>query len=121
MKIFTFEDYLNRENPEPGQIYRPEILTAADGAEDMGGILGLLPPGKQISYHYHKKRESVIIAISGEAVEVVEGQEYPFPAGTIFHIAPGEKHMTVNRSEQDFRYLEFYTCPPLSEDFYEVK
>ena len=57
----------------------------------------------------------------GEAVEVVEEQEYPFPTGTIFHIAPGEKHMTINRSDQDFRYLEFYTCPPLSADFFEVK
>jgi uncharacterized cupin superfamily protein len=115
MKIFKFEDYINMENPEPGQIYRPEVLTAADGAKDMGGMLGLLPPGKQVPYHYHKNRESVIIAISGEAVEIVEEQEYPFPA------APGEKHMTVNRSDQDFRYLEFYTCPPLSADFFEVK
>jgi quercetin dioxygenase-like cupin family protein len=121
MKIFKFEDYINSENPEPGQIYRPEILTAADGAKDMGGLLGLLPPGKQVPYHYHKHRESVIIGISGEAVEIVEDQKYPFPAGTIFHIAPGEKHMTVNPSEQDFRYLEFYTCPPLSADFFEVK
>jgi oxalate decarboxylase/phosphoglucose isomerase-like protein (cupin superfamily) len=121
MKIFTLEAYINQKNPEPGQIYRPEILTAADGARDMGGIMGLLPPGKQIPYHYHKNRESVIVAISGEAVEIVEEQEFPFPAGTIFHIAPGEKHMTVNRSDQDFRYLEFYTCPPLSADFFEVK
>jgi hypothetical protein len=29
--------------------------------------------------------------------------------------------MTVNRAGQDFRYLEFYTCPPLSADFFEVK
>jgi uncharacterized cupin superfamily protein len=121
MKIFTFEDYINKENQKPGQIYRPEILTAADGARDMGGILGLLPPGKQVQYHYHKNRESVIIAIDGEAVEIVEEREYPFHAGTIFHIAPGEKHMTVNRSDHDFRYLEFYTCPPLSADFFEVK
>jgi len=121
MKIFTLDAYINKKNPEPGQIYRPEILTDADGAKNMGGILGLLPPGKQVPYHYHKNRESVIIAISGEAVEIVEKQEFPFPAGTIFHIAPGEKHMTVNRSEQDFRYLEFYTCPPLSADFFEVK
>jgi oxalate decarboxylase/phosphoglucose isomerase-like protein (cupin superfamily) len=121
MKIFTIEAYINKENPEPGRIYRPEILTADDGASDMGGIMGLLPPGKQIPYHYHNNRESVIIAISGEALEVVEKKEYPFPAGTIFYIAPGEKHMTVNRSNQDFRYLEFYTCPPLSADFFEVK
>ena len=26
-----------------------------------------------------------------------------------------------NRSTQDFRYLEFFTSPPLSADFVEVK
>jgi uncharacterized cupin superfamily protein len=121
MKFFIFEDYINRENPEPGQIYRPEILTREHGAEDMGGMFGLLPPGSQVPYHYHVKRESVIIAISGEAVEIVEGQEYPFKAGSVCHIAAGEKHTTVNRSDKDFRYLEFFTCPPVSADFVEIK
>lgn len=121
MKIFEVEDYINAGNPEPGQIFRPEILSDTDGAKDLGGILGLLPPGKQIPYHYHKTRESILIAISGEAVEIVEGKDYPFKAGSVFHIAAGEKHMTVNRSNQDFRYLEFYTCPPLAADFVEVR
>jgi oxalate decarboxylase/phosphoglucose isomerase-like protein (cupin superfamily) len=120
MKIFKFEDYINMENPDPGQIFRPEILTAKQGAKDLGGILGLLPPGKQVPYHYHKNRESIIIGISGKALEVIEEKEFSFEAGTIFYIAVGEKHMTINRSNQDFRYLEFYTCPPLSADFVEV-
>jgi quercetin dioxygenase-like cupin family protein len=121
MKIFKIEDYLKAENPEPGEIFRPEILIDSDGAKDLGGIMGLLPPGKQIPYHYHKTRESVLIAISGEAVEIVDGKDYPFKTGTIFYIASGEKHMTVNRSEEDFRYLEFYTCPPLDTDFVKVR
>ena len=121
MKIFKFEDYLKSENPTAGEIYRPEILIDKDGAKDLGGIMGLLPAGKQIPYHYHKSRESVLIAISGEAEEIVEGKDYPFKAGTVFHIAAGEKHMTVNRSDQEFRYLEFYTCPPLDADFVEVR
>jgi uncharacterized cupin superfamily protein len=129
MKFFMFEDYINRENPEPGQIYRPEILTQEHGANDLGGMFGLLPPGRQVPYHYHVKRESVIIAISGEAIEIVEGQEYPFKAGqeypfkagSVCYIAAGEKHTTVNRSDRDFRYLEFFTCPPVSADFIEVR
>ena len=39
MKFFMFEDYINKENPEPGQIYRPEILTRAHAAEDMGAYV----------------------------------------------------------------------------------
>jgi hypothetical protein len=99
MKFFIFEDYINRENPEPGQIYRPEILTRAHAADDLGGMFGLLPPGSQVPYHYHTKRESVMVC----------------------YIAAGEKHTTVNRSDRDFRYLEFFTCPPVSADFVEVK
>ena len=84
-------------------------------------MFGLLVPGSQVPDHYHKERESVIIAISGEAIEVVDGKEFPFKAGHIFYISAGEKHMTLNRSQEDFRYLEFFTSPPVSADFVEVK
>jgi quercetin dioxygenase-like cupin family protein len=121
MKIIKTQDYVKMENPNPGKPYRPEILTRDDQAKALGGMFGLLVPGSQVPYHYHKERESVIIAISGEATEVVEGKEYPFRAGEVFYIQAGEKHMTVNRSGEDFRYLEFFTCPPVSADFVEVK
>ena len=42
-------------------------------------------------------------------------------AGDVLYIPPGEKHQTINRSAKDFRYLEFYTCPPIGADFVEVK
>ena len=120
MKIFKFEDYIKAENPEPGKIFRPEVLIDTDGAKNLGGIMWLLPPGKQIPYHYHRTRESILIAISGEAAEIVDGNEFSFKAGSVFHIAAVEKHMTINRSDEEFRYLEFYTCPPLTADFVEV-
>ena len=64
---------------------------------------------------------AIIIVISGEATEVIEGQETPIKAGNVLFIPAGEKHTTINRSKQDFRYLEFFTCPPLAADFVEVK
>ncbi len=121
VKLFKLEDFVDMENPTPGKSYRPEILTNEHRAKDLGGMFGLLPPGNQVPYHYHRKRESVIIAISGEAIEIVEGEEFPFKAGWVIHIPAGEKHMTVNRSKKDFRYLEFFTCPPVAADFVEVK
>jgi quercetin dioxygenase-like cupin family protein len=84
-------------------------------------MFGLLVPGSQVPYHYHNDRESIIIVISGEAIEVVEGKETPIKAGDILFIPAGEKHSMINRSNQDFRYLEFFTFPPLSADFIEVK
>ena len=121
MKRFKIKDYIELKNPNPEKAYRPEILTREDRAEALGGMFGLLIPGSQVPYHYHKKRESVIIAISGEAIEVIDGKELPFKTGDIFYIQAGEKHMTVNRSGEDFRYLEFFTSPPVSADFIEVK
>jgi len=121
MKMFKSEDYIRMANPNPGQSYRPEILVKDHGAKSLGGMFGLLVAGSQVPYHYHKNRESVIFAISGEATEVIEGKEMPFKAGDVLFIPAGEKHTTINRSKSDFRYLEFFTCPPVGADFVEVK
>jgi len=109
------------KNPTSEKLYRPNILTAEDKAKDMGGMFGLLEPGSRVPYHYHKTRESVLIVISGEGVEIVEGEEFPVKAGDILFIPAGEKHAIINRSEEDLRYLEFFTCPPVGSDFVEVK
>jgi quercetin dioxygenase-like cupin family protein len=121
MKVFKSEEYIKMENPNPGKPYRPEILTSENKAKNLGGMFGLLVAGSQVPYHYHNNRESIIIVISGEAIEVIEGKEIPIKAGDVLFIPAGEKHTTINRSNRDFRYLEFFTCPPLSADFVEVK
>lgn len=121
MKIFKIEDYLQLENPNTGQPYRPEILTGEHGAKDLGGMFGLLVPGSRVPYHYHSNRESIIFVISGEGVEIIGGEEIPIRAGDVLHIPAGERHATLNRSDKDLRYLEFFTCPPLKADFVEVK
>ncbi len=121
MKIFKSEEYIKMANPTPGTIYRPEILTKDQQANSLGGMFGILVAGARVPYHYHNKRESIIIVISGEATEVIEGKETPIKAGDVLFIPAGEKHTTINRSNQDFRYLEFFTSPPLTADFVEVK
>lgn len=121
MKIFKSDEYIKMQNPNTGKPYRPEILTAEHGAKNLGGMFGLLTPGTQVPYHYHVNRESVIIAISGEAIEVIDGKETPIKAGDVLFIPVGEKHTTINRSSEDFRYLEYFTHPPLGADFVEVK
>jgi len=121
MKVFKSEEYIKMANPTPGKPYRPEILTKEHQAKNLGGMFGLLVAGSQVPYHYHNNRESIIIAISGEATEVIEGKESPIKAGDVLFIPAGEKHTTINRSKQDFRYLEFFTYPPIGSDFIEVK
>jgi len=121
MKIFSTEEYHQMQNPTPGEKYRGEILTREEKAKDLGGIFVVLVSGSGPPYHYHEKRESIIVAISGEATEILEGKEIPIKAGDVIYIPPGEKHTTVNRSDQEFRYLEFFTCPPVGSDFVEVQ
>jgi len=121
MKIFKSEEYIKMANPTPGKPYRPEILTKEHQAKDLGGMFGLLVAGSQVPYHYHNNRESIIIAISGDATEVLEGKEFPIKAGDVLFIPAGEKHTTINRSQKDFRYLEYFTSPPVGSDFIEVK
>lgn len=121
MKIFKTSEYLEIKNPSPGESYRPEILSDVHQAKELGGMFGLLSPGNQVPYHYHLKRESVIVVISGEAIEVIEGEEMLIKKGDIIFIPSGAKHMTINRSDQEFRYLEFYTRPPLQADFIAVE
>jgi len=77
MKVFKSEEYIKMANPTPGQPYRPEILTKEHQAKNLGGMFGLLVAGSQVPYHYHNNRESVIIAISGEATEVIEARSFP--------------------------------------------
>ncbi|MBF0277873.1 MAG: cupin domain-containing protein [SAR324 cluster bacterium] len=121
MKKFKVGEYVNMANPTPGQIYRPEILTNEHDAKDMGGMFGVLAPHSQVPYHYHEKRESIIMAISGKATEVMNGEEFPFEEGDVIFIPAKMKHTTINRSDNEFRYLEFFTNPPVTNDFVEVK
>ena len=121
MKIFKIEEYVRFENPTPGKLYRPEILTKEHKAQDLGGLFAILVPGAQVPYHYHNNRESLFIGISGEGTETIEGREYTIKAGDVLYIPAGEKHGLANRSAKDFRYLEFYTYPPIEADFVEVE
>lgn len=116
MEIFKIEEFIKVVNPNPGARYRQEILTNKQRAEDLRGVFMVLVPGGQVPYHFHNKRESIIIAISGEATEIVEGKEIPIKANDILYIPAGEKHGVMNRTDKDFRYLEFFTCSSGVED-----
>lgn len=118
---FNVDEYVNKENPTPGKFYRDDILTEEQGIHDLGGLFGILPAKSEVPYHYHEARESVIMAISGEAIQVMEGEEFPFKAGDIIIVPPQTKHQTINRSQAEFRFIEFFTNPPVMNDFHLVE
>lgn len=118
---FNVDEYVNIESPTPGEFYRDDILTEEQGINDLGGLFAILPAQSEVPYHYHEARESVIMAISGEAIQVMEGEEFPFTAGKIIIVPPQTKHQTINRSQDEFRYIEFFTNPPVMSDFHMVE
>jgi quercetin dioxygenase-like cupin family protein len=123
-KLFKAGDLMKMPSPTPAQLYRLEVLTDKDDAKNLGGIFGIMPPaapGAKPAYHYHKDRESIIMVISGEATEMMEGQEIPLKPGDVIFIRPMVKHTIMNRSDKDFRYIEFFTYPPVMADFIPVK
>jgi quercetin dioxygenase-like cupin family protein len=118
MKLFSIDEIKKIKNPHPGEkAYRPEVLTFSDNAKNLGGMFGLLEPDSSVPYHYHKERESILIVLSGEAVEIVEGKEYALKAGDVIFIPAGEHHGICNRNKEEVRFIEFFTSPPLSKDF----
>ena len=119
MKIFKHEDLLNIENPDPnGSPYRPEVLTKEHNAMSLGGMFGLLGPGTGVPYHYHKQRESILVIVSGEGIEIIEGKETKVRAGDVLFIPAMENHTIRNNTGSELRFIEFFTCPPLKSDFF---
>ncbi len=117
MKLLRIGEFAQMKNPTNGR-YKLETLTSVDSAENFGGHFGILPPGDEAPYHYHEHRESIIVPVSGESIEIVEGKEFLIKPGDVLFIPAGEKHGAVNRSNQEFRFLEFFTPP--ARDIVEV-
>jgi uncharacterized cupin superfamily protein len=66
-----------------------------------------LPPGETIPEHDEKERdhEEVFITLSGEPTMVIDGQDYPAPAGTYCRLDPEPQRTVVNRSGADATVL----------------
>jgi mannose-6-phosphate isomerase-like protein (cupin superfamily) len=124
-KIFSSEEFLKIKNPNPLQGYRLDFLTDKEGGVNLGGLFAIrpapMPGGDKQPYHFHRNRESVMIILSGEGQEVIEGKTFPLKAGDVIFIRPMVKHQLVNTGKADLKYLEFFTYPPVQSDFVEVK
>lgn len=119
MKTFRMEEFVQLQNPTPHERFKLDILTGKQNAKALGGHFSTLFPGGKLPCHYHEKRESLIFLISGEIVEIVEGEEHAMKAGDAIFIPAGEKHQMENRSDKEVRYLEFFS--PLGFDTIQVK
>jgi len=76
MKLFKTEDYVKMQNPEPASRIGGDS-NARTPREKSWRNVRTPGSGSQVPYHYHNHRESIIIVISGEATEIIEGKEIP--------------------------------------------
>lgn len=120
MKAFRGEEYTAMKNPTPGKTFKQDLLKELH-ARGLHGVFGLVVPGGQGGdYHFHERGEHIIVIVSGEGVEIVEGAEIPVKAGDVLYIPAGEKHTIVNRSDKELRYLGFMTQIPGVKDKIEL-
>ena len=121
MKIFKGEEFGGMKNPTPGKTYKKDLLKELN-AQSLSGVFGLVVPGGQGGdYHVHERGEHIIVIVSGEGVEIVEGEDFPVKAGDVLFVPAGEKHTIVNRSDKELRYIGFMTCTPGKKDRIEFK
>jgi uncharacterized cupin superfamily protein len=121
MKVFKGEEFAGMKNPTPGKTFKKDLLKELN-AQGLTGVFGLVVPGSQGGdYHYHEKGEHIIVIVSGEGLEIVEGGEVPIKAGDVLFVPAGEKHTIVNRSDQELRYLGFMTQTQGKKDKIELK
>ena len=118
MKLVSINELLHMKNPAPSERFKLNLLSAQQNAKLLGGHFSTLFAGGTLLMHYHKNRESLIIMISGEILETVNGVEYALKAGDAIFIGAGEKHQMENRTDKEVRYLEFYT--PLGTDVVQI-
>jgi len=120
MRVFRGEEFTGMKNPTPGKTFKKDLLKELH-AQGLHGVFGLVVPGGQGGdYHYHERGEHIIVIMSGEGMEIVEGGEIPVKAGDVLYIPAGEKHTIMNRSERELRYLGFMTQTPGVKDKIEL-
>jgi len=119
MEVFKIAEYLKKANPEPDKRFTIQLLEKK--AENLVGMFIVLPPGGQTPYHFHNKRESILIIISGKAKELVEGKKIPIEADDVLFIPSKQKHGIVNDGGKELRYIEFQSGNPNEPDRVEVE
>jgi uncharacterized cupin superfamily protein len=121
MKVFKGDEFAGMKNPTPGKTYKIDVLKELN-AKGLHGVFGLVVPDSQGGdYHYHEKGEHIIVIISGEGVEIIDGKETSVKAGDVLYVPAGEKHTIVNRSDKELRYLGFMTRAFGQTDMIKVK
>ncbi|MDO5616376.1 MAG: phosphomannose isomerase type II C-terminal cupin domain [Cruoricaptor ignavus] len=73
-------------------------------------------PGQRLSYQYHYKRQEHWTVVQGEAVVILDGEEYFLKYGESIFIPQGAKHRIENRGTELLVFVEVQTGTYFGED-----
>ena len=118
MKTINIKEMVKLKNSDTNKSVFIEIVLKG---KDCGGVSGVLGPHTQGPYHFHKIHECVFFVLSGEAIEKIEGKEYPLTKEVILYIPAGEKHQMINQTDKEFHYFEIQIPAPDMSDVFDVK
>lgn len=72
--------------------------------------------GHRLSYQYHHHRQEFWTVVKGEAVVVLDGEEYVVKYGESIFIPLGAKHRIENRTSETLVFIEVQTGTYFGED-----
>mgnify|MGYP000995959544 CR=1 FL=1 len=74
-----------------------------------------MPCGTGEKMHYHHYSTQVFYILSGNALFIIDQQEYRVSAGQSIRIEPGQIHCIQNQDDQDLNFLVI-SVPPSQTD-----
>lgn len=76
-------------------------------------------PGGHVREHTHEENEEAIYVIEGHGRAVIAGTAYPLKAGSAIFLPKGVRHMFINDSDTDLRWV-WLINPNGLEDFFRL-
>lgn len=74
-------------------------------SDSLSVIKERMPPGTYENRHYHDRSQQVFFILSGQALLIVEDEEYRVQALESLHVKNGLKHQIKNIGDQDLYFL----------------
>lgn len=73
-------------------------------------------PGQKLSYQKHAKRQEHWVAVQGEGLAILDGQEFKLKPGGTIDIPLGMAHRAANQGKAPFIFIEVQLGSYLGED-----
>ena len=74
-------------------------------SEGLHIIEELMPPGTSEARHFHRHARQFFYVLQGELTMELEGADIVVKSGEGIEIAPGQRHLAMNRGAEPLRFL----------------